>query len=128
MKTKKFIFCFVAIATMLLAGCGKDPKNELVNTTWKLDSPNDVAYWGNDVVYTIVFGQNDDVTFTRVINSALGVTTAIMEGTYTFANGSGIASVHNQGETTDYRITFQVSGDTLIWHYSLRDLTLTKVN
>lgn len=128
MKTKKLIFCFVAIATMLLAGCGKDAKNELANTTWKLNSPNDLVYLGSDVVYTVAFGPNDEITYTREINNSIGLTTSVMLGTYTYANGSGIAMIHNQGETTDYRATFRVSDETLIWNINLRDITLTKVN
>jgi hypothetical protein len=143
MKTTKLFLGIVAIAAMLLVGCGKDNNGGnnndgdngatpsdivLANTTWQLNSPNDETYHG-DVIYTVAFGQNDDVTFTRDIKyeGYDEVQSVVMTGTYTYSNGSGVAMIHNIGETTDYRITFTVSGNTLIWNFSLRDITLTKI-
>ena len=139
MKAKRLILCFVAMATMIFAGCTKDDNggndnggnnngttsSALKGTTWQLNSPNDEVYHG-DVIYTLVFGQDNEVTFTRDIDFGSTTSTVVMEGTYTYSNGSGVAMIHNVGETTDFRITFTVSGNTLIWHFNLRDITLTK--
>ena len=139
MKATKLFLCIVAMATMLFAGCSKDDNggnnnggnnsgttnNALKGTTWQLNSPNDEVYHA-DVIYTLNFGQSNEVTFTRDMDFGSTTSTAIMEGTYTYSNGSGVAMIHNVGETTDFRITFTVSGDTLIWHFNLRDITLTK--
>lgn len=99
--------------------------NGLAGTTWTLNSPNDETYHG-DVIYTLTFGQSNNVTFTRDMDFGSSTSTAVMTGTYTYTNGSGVAMIHNEGETTDFRITFTVSGNTLIWHFNLRDITLTK--
>ena len=139
MKAKRLILCFVAMATMIFAGCTKDDNggndnggnnngttsSAVKGTTWQLNSPNDEVYHG-DVIYTLVFGQDNEVTFTRDIDFGSTTSTVVMEGTYTYSNGSGVAMIHNVGETTDFRITFTVSGNTLIWHFNLRDITLTK--
>ena len=129
------------MAVVFAAGCTKpdDPNNggnnngnsgsgnsALANTTWQLNSPNDETYHG-DVIYTLAFGQGNEVTFTRDMDFGSTTSTAVMEGTYTYSNGSGVAMIHNVGETTDFRITFTVSGNTLIWHFNLRDITLTKI-
>ena len=128
-------------AVVFAAGCTKpdDPNNggnnngnsgsgnsALANTTWQLNSPNDETYHG-DVIYTLAFGQGNEVTFTRDMDFGSTTSTAVMKGTYTYSNGSGVAMIHNVGETTDFRITFTVSGNTLIWHFNLRDITLTKI-
>lgn len=144
MKVTKLILCFVAMATMLFAGCTKDDNggtnngggnnngnggsntSALVGTTWQLNSPNDQTYHG-DVIYTVSFGQGNEVTFTRDMDFGTSTSSAVMEGTYTYNEGNGVAMIHNVGETTDYRITFTVSGNTLTWNFSLREIVLQKV-
>ena len=54
------------------------------------------------------------------------VETYTLEGTYTYSNGSGVAMIHENGDTTDYRITFTVTGNTLVWRFNLRDIALIK--
>jgi len=142
MRTKKFILCFVAMATLFLFGCQKEDiggnggnsgnggnggstDNSLANTTWVLNSPDDETYHG-DVIYTVSFGASDDVKFTRNIDYGTSQTDIVMLGTYTYSDGSGVAEIHNEGETTDYRITFSVEGNTLIWNFSLREIRLQK--
>lgn len=146
MKISQLILCFVAMATMLFAGCTKDDNggnnnggnsgsstnSALKGTTWQLDNPHDEDYaqlGDYHVIYTVAFGQNNEVTFTRDINcEELDFhQKPVMTGTYTYGNdGKGVAMIHNEGETTDFRITFTVSGDTLVWHFNLRDITLHK--
>lgn len=136
MKTRKLLLGIVAIAAMLLTACGKDDNGgngggsvskPLANTTWQLNSPNDEAYYGADVVYTVSFGSKDEITFTRKITTGEIVTNAVMVGTYTYSNGSGEAMIHNEGEDTDFRATFTVSDKTLVWKFNLREITLTKI-
>ena len=38
----------------------------------------------------------------------------------------GVTMIHNEGETTDFRITFTVSGNTLTWNFNLREIILHK--
>lgn len=134
MKAKNLILCFVAMATMLFAGCSKDNNsNALAGTTWQLDNPHDeaFAYYGDyHVIYTVAFGQNNEVTFTREITCEEldYYQKPVMTGTYTYGKDSkGVAMVCNEGETTEYRFAFSVSGNTMIWNFNLRDLTLTKL-
>ena len=150
MKAKQLILCFVAMATMLFAGCTKDNNgnngsgnngsgnngsgsNALAGTIWQLDNPHDESYaqlGDYHVIYTVAFGQNNEVTFTRDINcEELDFhQKPVMTGTYTYGNDAkGVAMIHNEGETTDYRITFTVSGNTLTWHFNLRDIVLQKL-
>lgn len=145
MKAKQLILCFVAMATMLFAGCTKDNNsgnngsgnngsgsNALAGTTWQLDNPHDesfASYGDYHVIYTVAFGQNNTVTFTREISCEEFdyYQKPVMTGTYTYGNdGKGVALVCNEGETTEYRLTFSVSGNTMIWNFNLRDITLTK--
>lgn len=137
MKATKLILCFVAMATMLFTGCTKDDNggnnngngnsvsSALKGTTWVLNSPNDETYHG-DVIYTVAFGQSNEVTFTRDMDFGTTTSKVIMTGTYTYSNGSGVAMVHNEGETTDFRMTFTVSGNDLVWKFNLREITLHK--
>lgn len=140
MKTTKLILCFVAMATMLFAGCSKDNNggnnngnsSALVGTTWQLDNPHDEAYaisGDYHVIYTVTCGQKNEISFTRDISCTdLNYSaTYIMTGTYTYSNGKGVAMIHTEDDPTDYRITFTVSGNTMIWNFNLRDLTLTKI-
>ena len=143
MKTTKLIVCFVAMATMLFAGCSKDDNggsnnnsstsNALKGTTWQLDNPHDEAYanYGDyRVIYTVAFGQNNEATFTREISCEEFnyYQKPVMTGTYTYGNdGKGVALLYNEGETTEYRMTFTVSGDKLTWNFNLRDIILTKL-
>ena len=118
-------------AVVFTAGCTKDDGGSLKGTTWQLDNPHDEAFaqvGDYHVIYTVVFGQNDEVTFTREISCEEYdyYQKPVMTGTYTYNNGSGVAMIHNEGETTDYRITFTVSGDTMTWHWNLRDVILHK--
>lgn len=126
MKTTKLILCFVALSTMFLVGCKKDTSNSLSNTNWSLFVPDDPAsLYLADVTYTLEFGKSD-VVFTRKYDYGDMVETYTLEGTYTYSNGSGVAMIHENGDTTDYRITFTVTGNTLVWRFNLRDITLTK--
>ena len=137
MKTTKSILCFVALATMLFVGCTKDDNGgsnngnggstsgALAGTTWQLNSPNDDTYHC-DVIYTVTFGQGNEVTFTRDMDFGTSTSQIVMVGTYTYNSGSGVATIHNVGETTDFRITFTVSGNTMQWHFNLRDIPLQK--
>ena len=146
MKATKLILCFVAIATMFLVGCSKDDNSgnnngngtssanpALAGTTWQLDNPHDEGYanYGDyRVIYTVTFGQNNEVTFTREISCAEldYYLKPVMTGTYTYGNdGKGVAMLCNEGETTEYRMTFTVSGNTMVWKFNLRDITLTKI-
>ena len=146
MKVTKLILCFVAMATILFAGCSKDDNgannngdnsgsstnSTLKGTTWQLDNPHDEAFANvgdYHVIYTVAFGQNNEVTFTREISCEEidYYLKPVMTGTYTYGNdGKGVALMYNEGETTEYRITFTVSGDTLVWNFNLRDITLHK--
>lgn len=123
------------MAVVFAAGCKKtdDSNNNnggntntpgaLANTSWQLNVENDEIYH-TTVVYSVVFGPNDEIVFTRIIN---GVGTYQMSGTYTYTNGQGKAVMHNVGETVDYNFTFTVDGNTMVFHYNLRDITLTKI-
>ena len=123
------------MAVVFAAGCTKtdDSNNNnggntntpgaLANTSWQLNVENDETYH-TTVVYSVVFGPNDEIVFTRIIN---GVGTYQMSGTYTYTNGQGKAVMHNVGETVDYNFSFTVDGNTMVFHYNLRDITLTKI-
>lgn len=148
MKTKKVILCFVALATMIFTACdnggnkGNDDNdnktnvanttkdnsasNTLAGTTWQLSSPNDPTYHG-DVIHTLTFGKGNEITYTRDFDFGDGNTSKdVMTGTYTFSDNKGVAMIHKEGETTDYRETFTVSGDELVWKFSLKEITLKK--
>lgn len=126
MKTTKLILCFVALSTMFLVGCKKDTNSSLSNTNWSVFVPDDPAYfYMADVTYKLEFGRND-VTFTRKLDYGDSIDTYVMTGTYTYNNGSGVAMIHEGDDTTEYRITFTVTGNTLVWRFSLRDITLIK--
>ena len=123
------------MAVVFAAGCKKtdDSNNNnggntntsgvLANTSWQLNVENDETYH-TTVVYSVVFGPNDEIVFTRIIN---GVGPYQMSGTYTYTNGQGKAVMHNVGETVDYNFSFTVDGNTMVFHYNLRDITLTKI-
>ena len=123
------------MAVVFAAGCKKtdDSNNNnggntntpgaLANTSWQLNVENDETYH-TTVVYSVVFGPNDEIVFKRIIN---GVGTYQMSGTYTYTNGQGKAVMHNVGETVDYNFSFTVDGNTMVFHYNLRDITLTKI-
>ncbi len=104
----------------------------LKGTTWQLDNPHDEGfanYGDYRVIYTVAFGQDNDVTFTRQISceEINYYQKPVMTGTYAYSNGSGVAMIHNEGETTDYRITFIVLGDDMLqWNYNLREIILFK--
>ena len=126
MKTTKLILCFVALSTMFLVGCKKDTSSSISNTNWSLFVPEDPAYlYLADVTYTLDFGKSN-VTFTRKLDYGDVIDTYVMTGTYTYNNGSGVALIHEEDDTTEYRITFTVTGNTLVWRFNLRDITLTK--
>ena len=126
-------------AVVFAAGCTKtdDPNNgsgnngsgtnnttgAFANTSWQLSVEDDEVYH-TSVIYSIVFGANDEIVFTRIIG---GGQTAQMNGSYTYTNGQGKAVMHNVGESVDYNFTFTVNGNTMVFHYNLRDITLTKI-
>ena len=136
---RKFMKAIAAIMLMMTvviaAGCTKDPNNggnngggnnttgAFANTSWQLSVEDDDVYH-TSVIYSIVFGSKDEIVFSRIIT---GVGTVQMDGTYTYSNGQGKAVMHNVGETVDYNFTFTVNGNTMVFHYNLRDITLTKI-
>ena len=134
-KMKAVAALMLMMAVVFAAGCKKtdDSNNNnggntntpgaLANTSWQLNVENDETYH-TTVVYSVVFGPNDEIVFTRIIN---GVGTYQMSGTYTYTNGQGKAVMHNVGETVDYNFSFTVDGNTMVFHYNLRDITLTKI-
>ena len=122
------------VAVVFAAGCKKtDDSNDnggnnnspgvFANTSWQLNVEDDEVYH-TMVIYSIVFGPNDEIVFSRVVS---GVGTFQMDGTYTYTNGQGKAVMHNVGETVNYNFTFTVNGNTMVFHYNLRDITLTKI-
>ena len=123
MKKIKFLMFFVAAAIMMFAtSCSKEKVDELAGTKWQLVSPNDSTYHC-DVTYTVTFSTGMKMNFTRNVAG----TDYVMEGTYTYKDGEGVGMLCNTGETTEYRMTFKIDGNKLTLHYSLRDVTLTKV-
>ena len=146
MKATKLILCFVAMATMLFVGCTKDDNggnnngnnnssstsSALKGTTWQLDNPHDEGfanYGDYHVIYTVAFGQNNEVTFTHEITCEEFdyYHKPVMTGTYTYGkDGKGVALLCNEGETTEYRVTFTVSSNKLTWNFNLREIILTK--
>lgn len=125
MKTIKLLMCFVAAATMMtMSSCTKEKEdNSLAGTKWQLVNEQDATYHGVKVVYTVTFGQNKEMTFTRNVNG----TDFVMKGTYTYKDGSGVGLLYQEGDSNEYRLTFKVSGNTLTLNFSLRDIVMTKV-
>lgn len=125
MKTIKLLMFFVAAATMMtMSSCSKEKEdNSLAGTKWQLVNEQDEAFYGAKVIYTVTFGQKDEMTFTRNVDG----TDFVMKGTYTYKNGEGVGLLCNEGDTTEFRMTFKVNGNTLTLHYHLRDVTMTKI-
>lgn len=125
MKTIKLLLCFVAAATMMtMSSCTKEKEdNSLAGTKWQLVNEQDATYHGVKVVYTVTFGQNKEMTFTRNVNG----TDFVMKGTYTYKDGSGVGLLYQEGDSNEYRLTFKVSGNTLTLNFSLRDIVMTKI-
>ncbi len=125
MKTIKLLMCFVAAATMMtMSSCTKEKEdNTLAGTKWQLVNEQDATYHGVKVVYTVTFGQNKEMTFTRNVNG----TDFVMKGTYTYKDGSGVGLLYQEGDSNEYRLTFKVSGNTLTLNFSLRDIVMTKI-
>jgi hypothetical protein len=117
--------CFVAAATMMtMSSCTKEKEdNSLAGTKWQLVNEQDATYYGVKVVYTVTFGQNKEMTFTRNVNG----TDFVMKGTYTYKDGSGVGLLYQEGDSNEYRLTFKVSGNTLTLNFSLRDIVMTKI-
>lgn len=125
MKAIKLLLCFVAAATMMtMSSCTKEKEdNSLAGTKWQLVNEQDATYYGVKVVYTVTFGQNKEMTFTRNVNG----TDFVMKGTYTYKDGSGVGLLYQEGDSNEYRLTFKVSGNTLTLNFSLRDIVMTKI-
>lgn len=125
MKTIKLLLCFVAAATMMtMSSCTKEKEdNSLAGTKWQLVNEQDATYHGVKVVYTVTFGQNKEMTFSRNVNG----TDFVMKGTYTYKDGSGVGLLYQEGDSNEYRLTFKVSGNTLTLNFSLRDIVMTKI-
>lgn len=125
MKTIKLLMCFVAAATMMtMSSCTKEKEdNSLAGTKWQLVNEQDATYHGVKVVYTVTFGQNKEMIFTRNVNG----TDFVMKGTYTYKDGSGVGLLYQEGDSNEYRLTFKVSGNTLTLKFSLRDIVMTKI-
>ena len=127
------------MAVVFAAGCKKtnDPSNDngggntntpgaLANTSWQLNVENDAFYQNSLVIYSVVFGPKDEIVYTHIPG---GVPAFQMNGTYTYANGQGKASMHKVGESVNYNFTFTINGNTMVFHdsFNSRDLTLTKL-
>ena len=125
MKAIKLLMFFVAAATMMtMSSCTKEKEdNSLAGTKWQLVNEQDATYHGVKVVYTVTFGQNKEMTFTRNVNG----TDFVMKGTYTYKDGSGVGLLYQEGDSNEYRLTFKVSGNTLTLNFSLRDIVMTKI-
>ena len=125
MKTIKLLMCFVAAATMMtMSSCTKEKEdNSLAGTKWQLVNEQDEAFYGAKVIYTVTFGQKDEMTFTRNVDG----TDFVMKGTYTYKDGSGVGLLYQEGDSNEYRLTFKVSGNTLTLNFSLRDIVMTKI-
>lgn len=125
MKTIKLLMFFVAAATMMtMSSCTKEKEdNSLAGTKWQLVNEQDATYHGVKVVYTVTFGQNKEMIFTRNVNG----TDFVMKGTYTYKDGSGVGLLYQEGDSNEYRLTFKVSGNTLTLKFSLRDIVMTKI-
>lgn len=131
---KKIITLFaVAVAALFLSvSCGKSSpdgggsgSSELKNTVWILDNPKDDVYYGAHVIYTVTFGKTNEFSFNRNVDG----TDYLMSGTYDYKAGKGTAYLYNKygdDQTTEYRLTFSVSGNTMDLKYSLRTVVLTK--
>ncbi|MBR5352535.1 MAG: hypothetical protein IK126_02395 [Bacteroidales bacterium] len=125
MKAIKLLLCFVAAATMMtMSSCTKEKEdNSLAGTKWQLVNEQDATYYGVKVIYTVTFGQNKEMTFTRNVNG----TDFVMKGTYTYKDGSGVGLLYQEGDSNEYRLTFKVSGNTLTLNFSLREIVMTKI-
>lgn len=132
--------CLVAAATMMLSACGKDEEsNNSSNTsnngggnssttaltgTYRLDNPDDETYYGAHVIYTVSFSGSNGISFNRNIDG----TDNLMTGTYEWSSSQNkyVAYLSNES-ISDARATFTVNGNTLEFYFSLRTITLTKV-
>ena len=96
MKTIKLLMFFVAAATMMtMSSCTKEKEdNSLAGTKWQLVNEQDATYHGVKVVYTVTFGQNKEMTFTRNVNG----TDFVMKGTYTYKD--------ENKHTNDYKYNY----------------------
>lgn len=141
MKATRILICLMAVAAMFFTSCGKDDggnggnggggDNEittdvLAGTTWQYYNENDPDFHAA-VTYTVEIGYNYDITFTRIVvfPEQKSVVT-VMTGTYSYGEDKIIALLHYENDDTEYRITFTVSGDQMVWHYNLKDIILTK--
>ena len=132
MKKLMSFLAVAAAALSLCVSCGKNSpdgggsgSSELKNTVWKLDNPSDEVYYGAHVIYTVTIGKTNEFSFNRNVNGE----DYLMSGTYEYKGGKGTAYVYNkygEDQTTEYRLTFTVSGNTLDLKYSLRTVSLTK--
>lgn len=132
--TKALAAIMLMTAVVFAAGCKEtDDSNDnggnnnstgmFANTSWQLSVENDEVYH-TSVIYSIVFGSKDEIVFSRIVT---GAGTFQMQGTYTYSDGQGKAVMHNVGESVDYNFSFTVDGNTMVFHYNLRDITLTKI-
>ena len=132
MKKLISLLAVAAAALFLCVACGKTSpekggsgSSELKNTVWKLDNPSDDVYYGAHVIYTVTLGKTNEFSFNRNVDG----TDYLMSGTYDYKGGKGTAYLYNKygdDQTTEYRLTFSVSGNTLNLNYSLRTVVLTK--
>ena len=132
MKKLLTLLALAMAALFLLVSCGKTSpegggsgSSELRNTVWKLDNPKDAVYYGAHVIYTVTLGKTNEFSFNRNVDG----TDYLMSGTYDYKGGKGTAYLYNkygEDQSTEYRLTFSVSGNTLNLNYSLRTVVLTK--
>jgi len=145
MKATRILICLMAVAAMLFTSCGKDDggnggnggngggggggddtTNVLAETTWQYYNENDPDFHGA-VTYTVEIGSDYDISFTReIVYPGSDATVTVMSGTYTYGDNGGVALVCYPDDPTEYRMTFTVSGDEMVWHYGTKDVTLTK--
>ena len=145
---KKFLLGLMALLSMTVCftACGDDSKDDpqcndcdntgLAGTIWQRTNESDDTYYGAKVIYTVTFDSPQKMSFNRNVDG----TDNIMTGSFTYKNGKGtmkgktIVPVYNpetedyENQEMDFQATFTISGDELTFHYSLRDVVLTKQN
>lgn len=129
---------FVAAVAMMFAACDKDDDNgsgshsgsaELANTVWTGSAVNTVSGYEFTTNYTFTFGSTNQVSIEMETSGAR----TVMAGTYDYSGGKGTAYVKytyrpdDVVDENEYRIKFNINGNTMVAHISTKDVTLTKV-
>lgn len=145
---KKFLLRLMAFLTMAVCftACGDEEKDDpqcydcddtgLSGTIWQRTNESDDTYYGAKVIYTVIFDTPLSMSFNRNVD---GVDN-IMTGAFTYKNGKGTMKgkttvpVYNpdtedyEDQEIDFQATFTIYDDELTFHYSLRDVVLTRQN